>query len=197
MNELAKELLSVLTDEMIERRGNVMLFHYGCCDGILIAEMRVYYTTYTSHNEVILSNYAACRGEGTKELKRALEEAISKNIKIYFHIYEDNPEQQKLLYRAEIKSYFISKDDTIFISNIENLDEIKNPFGKTIINNLKGLDTDTLQKILKIAGISMTDDRFDKDAMDAWHAEFEKNSPEQHKKLLSLFEALIRPDKIE
>jgi hypothetical protein len=139
MNELAKELLSVLTDEMIERRGNVMLFHYGCCDGILIAEMRVYYTTFTSHNEVILSNYAACRGEGTKELKRALEEAISKNIKIYFHIYQDNPEQQKLLYRAEIKSYFISKDDTIFISNIENLDEIKNPFGKTIINNLKDL----------------------------------------------------------
>ncbi len=65
----------------------------------------------------------------------------------------------------------------------------------SIISNLKGMDMDTLQKILKVAGISMTEDRLDQDAMDAWHAEFEKNSPEQHKKLLTLFEAIINPAK--
>ena len=67
----------------------------------------------------------------------------------------------------------------------------------SIISNLKGVDMDTLKKILRFAEISMSEDRFDKEAMGAWHAEFEKNSPEQHKKLLALFEAVINPIKPE
>ncbi|HEX2946938.1 MAG TPA: MerR family transcriptional regulator [Clostridia bacterium] len=64
----------------------------------------------------------------------------------------------------------------------------------SVINNMKGMDMNTLQKILETAGICKAENRLDKDAMAAWHAEFEKNSPEQHKKLLSLLRAVMKPD---